>query len=126
MHHLRLIMGASYWGAVKADKDHPDVYVPDGAAYESAMASGYFIEIQPAKHSSEEEPTEDGEQGEATADEDHTHATELSKMTVEELKAYAGINGISLGSARKKEDILRAVQEAEEKAAEARAALREE
>lgn len=45
-------------------------------------------------------------------------------MSVEELKAYAELNGISLAGAKKKAEILGMIRESEAKAAEARDALR--
>lgn len=39
--------------------------------------------------------------------------TPLKKMTVDELKEYAATNGIDLGEATKKADILAAIQAAE-------------
>jgi len=125
MHHLVLKKGLSYWGKVKADKDHPDVFVPDGPEYEAAMASGYFKEEgdeQPEEVAFEEET---GIGDEDTAQESSDSATELSKMTVAELKQYATIKGIPLGSDMKKEAILKAIEEAEAKADQIRAGFRE-
>lgn len=51
-----------------------------------------------------------------TADDDTEDATDnvdLSKMNVADLKAYAEANGIDLGDASKKADILAAIQAAE-------------
>ena len=126
MYHLRLTKGLSYSGIVRATKKNPDVYTDDGAVRDAALASGYFVEVgayNPAAGLTEPEiPPLPEDPDEETSD----HATELSKMTVEELKAYASINGIPIGSAKKREAILSAVLDAEEKAAEARAVLRGE
>lgn len=129
MHHLKLIMGASYRGAVHATKEHPDVFVEGGRAYEAAMASGYFEEI-------ESEPDTDQPEGGApasvtmTPDEENgleeTESDGLEDMSVSDLKAYAQLNGIDLGGAKKKDEILETIRAAEEHAAEIRASLRGE
>ena len=127
MYHLRLAKGLSYSGIVQATAKKPDVYTDDKAVRDAAIATGYFEEIGAVKAKADTVPvipavpTKTAEEEETEA---RNHATELSKMTVEELKAYASINGIPLGSARKKEAILKAVIDAEEKAAKTRAALR--
>ena len=46
-------------------------------------------------------------------------------MTVEELREYADIQGIPLGTAKQKKTILKVIREAEAKAAEALKALQE-
>lgn len=48
----------------------------------------------------------------------------IEKMSVEELKAYAMLNGIDISGLRKKEIILDSIYAAETRAAEARKALR--
>ena len=58
-----------------------------------------------------------GQEGMATG-------TPIGRMTLEELKAYAYVGGIDISGLRKKDDILAAVKAAENKAAEAREALR--
>lgn len=50
--------------------------------------------------------------------------TSIEKMSVEELRAYAMLNGIPLSGLKKKEAILAAIDAAETRAAEARNALR--
>ena len=52
-------------------------------------------------------------------------ASPLDKMTVEELREYADIQGIPLGTAKQKKTILKVIREAEAKAAEALKALQE-
>ena len=42
----------------------------------------------------------------------------------ENLKSYASLNGINLGSAKKKDDIIQKIEEAEDHAAEVRDSLR--
>lgn len=129
MHHLKLIMAASYRGAVHATKEHPDVFVEDGTAYEAAMASGYFEEI-------EDEPGSDRSKGgdpvsatmtpDEETDLEETESDGLEDMSVSDLKAYAELNGIDLGGAKKKDEILETIRAAEEHAAEVRASLRGE
>ena len=50
--------------------------------------------------------------------------TPIEGMDVEELKAYAALNGIELSGRKKKADIIAAIKAGEEKAAEARSVLR--
>lgn len=122
MFHLKLIKGLSYSGIVRATARKPDVFTEDKAVRDAALASGYFAEageVETVDDNHLPDPV-GGNESVKTAD----HATELSKMTTEELKAYASINGIPLGSAKKKEAILKAIKDAEDKAAEAREALR--
>lgn len=130
MHHLKLIKGLSYWNRyVKASKDHPDIYVEDGPAYESAMKSGYFEEV-------EDEPDKDVPEGgdpvsdtlpqASESEPGETEADGFENMSVSDLKAYAQLNGIDTAGARKKEDILAVIRAAEARAAEARAAIRGE
>ena len=127
MYHLRLIKGLSYSGVVRATAKKPDVFIDDKAVRDAAISSGYFEEVGAAKAEAEaENPAVFPETAEEEAEETTSHATELSKMTVEELKAYASINGIPIGSAKKREAILKAVIDAEERAAKARSAIRGE
>lgn len=124
MYHLKLIKGRSYSGAVRATAKNPDVFTEDGAVRDAALASGYFEEVGAAKAAASD-PEIILNEPEEPVMETTDHATELSKMTVEELKAYASINGIPLGSSKKREAVLKAVLDAEEKAAKIRAELRE-
>lgn len=127
MHHLRLIKGLSYSGAVSATKDHPDVFVEDENKYQRAMKSGYFKEVADTPEKTVE--VEKG-QGEDKAPEENNDqgksADALSDMNVTELRAYASLNGIDISGLKKREDILDAIKVAEKKAEEARAALRSE
>lgn len=147
-HHLRLVKGLSYSGAVYATKREPDVVVPDGDRYRVAMASGYFEEISiprkdvartpeksmempcPAEEfgNQDKERTPGKSMGQRTIGRDASgqdgKTPHVSGMTLEELKAYALISGIDISGLRKKDDILAAVEDAERKAAEARVALR--
>ena len=78
------------------------------------MKSGYFEDLTGAD--------EKAEPGKENPGEEDT----FSDMNVDELKAYAEANGISLAGAKKKAEILSAIREAEAKAAEARSILREQ
>lgn len=127
MYHIRLIKGMSYSGAVTATRRHPDVFTENEAEYTSAMKSGYFEDLTgvdekagPGKENpGEEDVKEPGKENPGQED-------AFSDMNVDELKAYAEANGISLAGAKKKADILSAIREAEAKAAEARSVLREQ
>lgn len=127
MYHIRLIKGMSYSGAVTATRRHPDVFTENEAEYTSAMKSGYFEDLtgadekgEPGKENTGEEDVK--EPGKENPGEEDT----FSDMNVDELKAYAEANGISLAGAKKKAEILSAIREAEAKAAEARSILREQ
>lgn len=125
MHHLKLIKGLSYDGAVSATKACPDVFVDDEVKYMSALKSGYFKEI--AEEQASEENTEVSSDAIEYSDSDmkeNTVSDELSGMSVDELRAYAELGGIDLAGARKKDDILKAIKAAEERAAEARQSIR--
>lgn len=129
MHHLKLIMGASYRGAVHATKEHPDVFVEGGRAYEAAMASGYFEEIESEPDTDQPEGGDPESTTMAPADTEDPERTEtdgMEDMSVSDLKAYAQLNGIDLGGAKKKDEILETIRAAEEHAAEVRASLRGE
>ena len=41
-YHLKLVKALSYYGPVKATREHPDVFVEDEAIAQAAVASGYF------------------------------------------------------------------------------------
>lgn len=123
MYHLRLMKGLSYSGAVSATKDHPDVYVEDEKRYQAAMKSGYFEEISCTEtvDDTDVDPSESQECTEKEASGDS-----LDDMSQTELKAYASLNGIDITGLKKKEDIVKAIRNAEAKADEIRAVLRSE
>lgn len=128
MHHLKLVKGLSYWSRfAKASKEHPDIYLEDGPDYEAALNCGFFVEVDDPDIGSAEggDPVSDTiADGEYEAEEETADGFE--EMSVADLKAYAQINGIDIGSAKKKEDILAAIREAEAHAAEVRAEMRGE
>ena len=68
-------------------------YTNDTAKADILRAKGYTVEGEP--------------------DQVEVQADPLKKMTVDELKEYAATNGIDLGEATKKADILAAIQAAE-------------
>lgn len=127
MYHIRLIKGMSYSGAATATRRNPDVFTENEAEYTSAMKSGYFADLTGADEkagSGKENPGEEDvkEPGKENPGEEDA----FSDMNVDELKAYAEANGISLAGAKKKADILSVIRDAEAKAAEARSVLREQ
>lgn len=137
MYHIRLNKGMSYSGAVNASQAHPDVYTENEEAYLSAMESGYFTDLTadsvPGQGDREagrvgvpETGREESSGGRTMEPEGENpgQPDEFAEMSVEELKAYAELNGISLAGAKKKAEILGVIREAEAKAAEARSALR--
>lgn len=128
MYHIRLIKGMSYSGAVTATRRYPDVFTEDEAEYTFAMKSGYFADLTTAyekiEHGKENLEQEDAEEHGKENLEQEEDA--FADMNVDELRAYAEINGISLAGAKKKADIISAIREAEAKAAEARSVLRGE
>lgn len=95
MYKLKLIKGRSYTGAVRATKENPNVEVEKKETADALVASGYF---------SLEECAEDT----------GAVATELNKMTVAELAAYAAEKGIDLAGCNKKAEILAKIKETTE------------
>lgn len=69
---------------------------------------------------------ESARQEESAAQEDISGSEKVSidDMDVEELRAYAALNGIDLSGRKKKADMITAIKADEKKAAEARNALR--
>lgn len=124
MYHLRLIKGLSYTGAVSASKEHPDVFTPDPEKYSKAMKSGYFEDLTEHEDNLSVPGFEDERIDDAQGEEASTSEEEFSEMSVENLKSYASLNGINLGSAKKKDDIIQKIEEAEDHAAEVRDSLR--
>lgn len=123
MHHLKLVKGLSYWSRfVKADKEHPDVFV-DGDAYLHAMASGYFEEAHETLQSAEPEGGDPA--SDTTTPEEEQTKDSFEGMTISDLKDYAHLNGISLSGAKKKDEILDMIRTAEVHAAQVRASFRD-
>lgn len=95
MYKVKLIKGLSYTGAVHATKDNPYVDVESKEAADAAVATGYFELV--------EATADDNNDGEKN---DNSGATDLDKMTVPQLKAYAAEKGIDLEGASRKDDII--------------------
>lgn len=93
MFHLRLCKAISYSGIISATKAAPDVFIEDKATANAAVATGFFelVAIEETAEMDEEEK-------------------ELSEMTVEELKAVAAQNGISLTGVTKRADIIARIE----------------
>lgn len=93
------IIGKQKFGAVWANGECVAIfnrgvaYTNDTAKADILRAKGYAVEGEP--------------------DQVEVQADPLKKMTVDELKEYAATNGIDLGEATKKADILAAIQAAE-------------
>lgn len=98
MYHLKLVKALSYFGVVKATKQHPDVFVEDKATADAAVATGYFRLVE-----GEEEMPEDGEEKEP--------GKALEEMTVPELESYAAYHNVSLKGISKKADIIAKLKE---------------
>lgn len=130
MYHLRLTKGLSYHGVVSATKKSPDVYTDDEAVYAAALASGYFEDTGAALEkpfmAAPEKPAKPAKETKPEPEKKPEAVTELSKMTVDELKQYASIKGIALDENMKKGAILKAIEEAEAKADKIRAGFRKE
>lgn len=154
MHKLKLTKGMSYNGVVQATREQPEVLIYEENAYQSAMASGYFEEVAISQEDGQQEETDiihqslgeadnegyENEEQEKAGHEGYERTgqeesavqknmsehggTPIEGMDVEELKAYAALNGIELSGRKKKADIIAAIKAGEEKAAEARSALR--
>lgn len=129
MHHLKLVKGLSYWSRfAKASKEHPDIYLEDGPDYEAALSCGFFAEVEdvPKDESAEGGDPVSVDTADGEDEPEESTADGFEEMSVADLKAYAQINGIGLGSAKKKDDILAAIRAAEAHAAEVRAEMRGE
>ena len=93
------ITGKQKFGAVWANGECVAIfnrgvaYTNDTAKADILRAKGYTVDGEP--------------------DQVEVQADPLKKMTVDELKEYAATNGIDLGEATKKADILAAIQAAE-------------
>ncbi len=154
MHKLKLTKGMSYNGVVQATREQPEVLIYEENAYQSAMASGYFEEVAISQEKKQQgvkdlfhqslgeagyegyenaEQEKAGHEGYESAKQEKAAAQEeisgeekvsINNMDVEELRAYAALNGIDLSGRKKKADIIAAIKAGEEKAAEARSVLR--
>lgn len=88
------------------------------------MKSGYFEDLTGHEDNLSVPGFEDERIDDAQGAEVSTSEEKFSEMSVENLKSYASLNGINLGSAKKKDDIIQKIEEAEYHAAEVRDSLR--
>ena len=93
---------------------------PDGSAQEALNALQAAMGEQAQAKAPMQQGAGPGDNGQEGAE----AGTPIDRMTLDELKAYALVGGIDISGLRRKDDILSAVKAAEEKAAEAREALR--
>ena len=134
MERLKLVQGLSYsYGDMVATKTHPFVEVEDTAVADYLVRTGFFVPIDFDSSSAKGVPAHETKKGDpedtvgmpSPVKAPAKKASPLDKMTVEELREYADIQGIPLGSAKQKKTILKVIREAEAKAAEALKALQE-
>ena len=135
MERLKLVQGLSYsYGDMVATKTHPFVEVEDTAVADYLVRTGFFVPIDfdsssakgvPAHETEKRDPEDTVMMPAPTSKAPEKKASPLDKMTVEELREYADIQGIPLGTAKQKKTILKVIREAEAKAAEALKALQE-
>ena len=97
-YHLKLVKALSYYGPIKATRDHPDVFVEDEATAKAAIACGYFRMIV-----GEPEPVEPESKREPYARE------QLEGMTLEQLKEIAPEVGVVETKGFKKADFVDAI-----------------
>lgn len=91
MFTLKLIKARSYNGKICATRANPIVEVEDKDIAEEAVATGYFELV------SADEKNAEGE-------------IDWDTMTVSELEAYAEAHGIDLSGAKRKADIIAAIE----------------
>lgn len=101
-YHLKLVKGLSYYGVIKATREHPDVFLEDEATAKAAVASGYFRMVE-----GDPEPVEPEPEREPYTKE------QLDEMTVEQLKEVASEVGITETKGFKKADYVDAILWAE-------------
>lgn len=101
-YHLKLVKALSYYGPVKATKEHPDVFVEDEAIARAAVASGYFRMVTGEPEPMEPEPER----------EPYTRE-QLEDMTLEQLKEIASEVGVVETKGFKKADFVNAILWAE-------------
>lgn len=101
-YHLKLVKALSYYGVIKATREHPDVFVEDEATAKAAVASGYFRVVEGETEPAEPEPER----------EPYTKE-QLDEMTVEQLKEVASEVGVTETKGFKKSDFVDAILWAE-------------
>ena len=134
MERLKLVQGLSYsYGDMVATKTHPFVEVEDTAVADYLVRTGFFVPIDFDSSSAKGVPAHETKKGDpedtvgmpAPVKAPAKKASPLDTMTAEELREYADVQGIPLGTAKQKKAILKVIREAEAKAAEALKALQE-
>lgn len=134
MERLKLVQGLSYsYGDMVATKAHPFVEVEDTAVADYLVQTGFFVPIDFDSSSAKVVPAHETKKGDpedtvgmpAPVKAPAKKASPLDTMTAEELREYADVQGIPLGTAKQKKAILKVIREAEAKAAEALKALQE-
>ena len=90
MYHIKLCKALSYYGAVQATKETPDVFVEDKEVANKLIESGYFKMV-----GTDEKSRYDREQ--------------LEAMKLDELKKLAEDMGIDISGLKKKSDFIYAV-----------------
>ena len=135
MERLKLVQGLSYsYGDIVATKAHPFVEVKEPEVANYLVRTGFFVPIDfdsssakgvPAHETEKRDPEDTVMMPAPTSKAPEKKASPLDKMTVEELRPYADIQGIQLGTAKQKKTILKVIREADAKAAEALKALQE-
>lgn len=101
-YHLKLVKSLSYYGVIKATREHPDVFLEDETAAKAAVASGYFRMVEGDPEPVEPEPEK----------EPYTKE-QLDEMTVEQLKGVASEVGVTETKGFKKADYVDAILWAE-------------
>lgn len=148
--HLRLIKGLSYDGVFRASAAAPDVFTDDPDKFTAALETGYFEAIPDAKETvCHLDPEQLGSMDEEQLDRlaadmgietdgkdkaetvaavvaEPVNVPDFSQMKVEELKEFAGDNGISLTGCTTKASILQRINEYMADAAEAAAIIEPE
>ena len=101
-YHLKLVKGLSYYGVIKATREHPDVFLEDEATAKAAVASGYFRMVE-----GDPEPVAPEPEREPYTQE------QLEEMTLEQLKEIAPEVGVVETKGFKKADYINAILWAE-------------
>lgn len=105
---LKLIKGLSYRGGkdgtLKATKDKPFCFVETMEEAQAAIASGYFQLVNEPKVNESEKPS------------DPDNIKSISKMSKDELEAYAAEKGIDISGCKNNDERKEAIKKALEEA----------
>ena len=96
MYHIKLCKALSYYGAVQATKETPDVFIENKEIADKAIESGYFKMVEAYEKS-------------ITEDKSHYDRKQLEDMKLDELKQLAEDMGIDISGLKKKSDFIDAV-----------------